>query len=654
MKRSIISLLLLFCFISSWAQINDTYWRDDKTGDWLLGITDKNIIYDCKIWDISSVNEKKGSFSITATNNGQLLALNISKEKDSQRTITINKQKHVCSLITSEFLPDYPEKDTRTDFTDNHYRKGDSVTIVGWIRDTPESLKDEEFWLTGTSVYDVDNLITKVDSLGLFSFRMPVWNSTYYSYRDLNILVEPNETYFILLDRISNQTLFMGKNARVLNEINHYKISPEVTNYYDIKDFDATAFLAKNESIKNIAIQQLDSICNEHPTLSVRFKTFWQNNIHAKIADILMQGRFKMPNFKVSDEYFKVVTDEYIKKIQEPYTTCGNFCYFMTDYADNIEKTNEDKFWEMVKYGIFSADKAGITKLSEQEKQHVEDFVTEYNILQGKLNNTTDTVAKKKLIEEYENKDFCKTFNKLSENKELNEYVRNKLESRKTYYLLEDLKALGFSQNFLDMYLCQKLIISIDKNRIPLSQRELAICNDNIQSQAVKDYVYELSDKYEAISKRMLSDECLKSNDIVKGLSDGEQIFKKLVEPYKGKIILIDVWGTWCGPCKYDLSHSQEEYERLKPYDMVFMYLANTSPEESWKNVIKEYNVTGDNVVHYRLPDNQQKAVQEYLKVEHYPTNRLVDKDGSLLDVEVYVGDLPSLEDTINKLTGKQ
>ena len=87
---------------------------------------------------------------------------------------------------------------------------------------------------------------------------------------------------------------------------------------------------------------------------------------------------------------------------------------------------------------------------------------------------------------------------------------------------------------------------------------------------------------------------------------------------------------------------------------MVFMYLANTSPEESWKNVIKEYNVTGDNVVHYRLPDNQQKAVQEYLKVEHYPTNRLVDKDGSLLDVEVYVGDLPSLEDTINKLTGKQ
>lgn len=654
MKRSIISLLLLFCFISSWAQINDTYWRDDKTGDWLLGITDKNIIYDCKIWDISSVNEKKGSFSITAINNGQQLALNISKEKDSQRTITINKQKHVCSLITSEFLPDYPEKDTRKVFADNHYCKGDSVTIVGWIRDTPESLKDEEFWLTGTSVYDVDNPITKVGSLGLFSFRMPVWNSTYYSYRDLNILVEPNETYFILLDRISNQTLFMGKNARVLNEINHYKISPEVTNHYDIKDFDATAFLAKNESIKNSAIQQLDSICNEHPTLSVRFKTFWQNNIHAKIADILMQGRFNMPNFKVSDEYFKVVTDEYLKKIQEPYTTCGNFCYFMTDYADNIEKTDEDKFWEMVKYGIFSADKAGITKLSEQEKQHVEDFVTEYNILQGKLNNTTDTVAKKKLIEEFENKDFCKTFNKLSENKELNEYVRNKLESRKTYYLLEDLKALGFSQNFLDMYLCQKLIINIDKNRIPLSQRELAICNDNIQSQAVKDYVYELSDKYEAISKRMLSDECLKSNDIVKGLSDGEQIFKKLVEPYKGKIILIDVWGTWCGPCKYDLSHSQEEYERLKPYDMVFMYLANTSPEESWKNVIKEYNVTGDNVVHYRLPDNQQKAVQEYLKVEHYPTNRLVDKDGSLLDVEVYVGDLPSLEDTINKLTGKQ
>ena len=69
----------------------------------------------------------------------------------------------------------------------------------------------------------------------------------------------------------------------------------------------------------------------------------------------------------------------------------------------------------------------------------------------------------------------------------------------------------------------------------------------------------------------------------------------------------------------------QEEYERLKPYDMVFMYFASNSNEKGWKNVIKEYNVTGANVAHYNLPDAQQKLLEKYVGVQGYPTYRLID-----------------------------
>ena len=169
-----------------------------------------------------------------------------------------------------------------------------------------------------------------------------------------------------------------------------------------------------------------------------------------------------------------------------------------------------------------------------------------------------------------------------------------------------------------------------------------------------RDYVHEMHDRYAALGKQVLSSDNLKSNDIVKDITEGEKIFRKLVEPYKGKIILIDVWGTWCAPCKEALSHSQEEYERLKPYDMVFMYLANSSPENSWKNVIKEYNVTGDNVVHFNLPAAQQKAVENYIKVSAYPTYKLVDQNGNLLDVNADPHHLDVLEKLIKRILGKE
>lgn len=108
-------------------------------------------------------------------------------------------------------------------------------------------------------------------------------------------------------------------------------------------------------------------------------------------------------------------------------------------------------------------------------------------------------------------------------------------------------------------------------------------------------------------------------------------------------MVLIDVWGTWCDPCKKALSHSAEEYERLKDIDMVFLYLANHSDDESWKNVIKEYNILGDNVVHYNLPADQQNAVENYLNVQAFPTYRLIDREGRVLDVNADPRDLERL-----------
>ena len=38
----------------------------------------------------------------------------------------------------------------------------------------------------------------------------------------------------------------------------------------------------------------------------------------------------------------------------------------------------------------------------------------------------------------------------------------------------------------------------------------------------------------------------------------GEKLLRHILEPYKGKLVLLDVWGTWCAPCKMALAHSKD------------------------------------------------------------------------------------------------
>ncbi|MBQ3244335.1 MAG: TlpA family protein disulfide reductase [Bacteroidaceae bacterium] len=111
---------------------------------------------------------------------------------------------------------------------------------------------------------------------------------------------------------------------------------------------------------------------------------------------------------------------------------------------------------------------------------------------------------------------------------------------------------------------------------------------------------------------------------------NGKDIFQKLIAPYRGRVIYVDIWGTWCGPCLQEMQFLPQLHEELKNLPVTYMYLANNSPEELWGKATRRFGLEGTDCVNLRLPDAQQSAVEEYLGVQGFPTFLLVAPDGTV------------------------
>ena len=83
-------------------------------------------------------------------------------------------------------------------------------------------------------------------------------------------------------------------------------------------------YLSFCDSLKNVALEELDAVCKEHPTLSSRYALFNRNYILSESASDLMQARYRVPDYNLPKEYFDYVTANYLNKIEEPYTAWGN------------------------------------------------------------------------------------------------------------------------------------------------------------------------------------------------------------------------------------------------------------------------------------------------------------------------------------------
>ena len=627
-----------------WKQLFPSYWRDDMTGDWKIAFFDDCAIYDCKFWDYKQrdVNSKTGEATIVMTNGNDELKVAIGKDKKGMRPIQIDNQKTTYSMITSRFLPDYPTKDTRTDFVDTDYKE-DTVTVIGWIKDMPEhykQLKTLDFGFTNFFTSAWEEIHADLDEQGRFSVKIPILNSSEF-FIDwercfIRNMFEPGKTYFLLYDFSEGRRYFMGDDCRLQNELFKYPLDwQSIRMEREDKDFDK--YIASVDSLIKAQYAYTDNLCQTHPTLSTRFGIYRKGNTLMQQAYDFGQSRFNAPNFQFPDEMHQYATDTFWKKLEKPYTLHRELNGFLHDYLDDvIRKRTWSVNWNIYDYIHAIASNDEELALLNQWKSWLLDA-------RAKVAAAPEE-EKQKVAEKLDadNAEMIEKVNKLfSSPKGLK--VQNGINlikrMRQEAFALD---SLGADPLIKDIWLSQMVYKEIDNSRMTLPTMVIDTLKALSSNMHGIESVEKVNEHYLALENREFDKLVIKSSDNLMDLSEGEALLKKILAPYKGKFVLLDIWGTWCSPCKEALSHSTEEYERLKDYDIVFLYLANNSPQTAWENVIKEYNVSGPNVFHYNLPAKLQTAIEHYLDVHAWPTYKLFNRDGDLLDLNV---DARHLED---------
>jgi peroxiredoxin len=100
----------------------------------------------------------------------------------------------------------------------------------------------------------------------------------------------------------------------------------------------------------------------------------------------------------------------------------------------------------------------------------------------------------------------------------------------------------------------------------------------------------------------------------------------KKLSDLKGKVIWINFFATWCGPCRQELPHLQKEiYDKLKNnknFELIIL-----GREHSWEEINKFATDNKFNMPFYQ--DNGRKVFSLYAK-QNIPRNFIIDKDGKV------------------------
>ena len=138
-----------------------------------------------------------------------------------------------------------------------------------------------------------------------------------------------------------------------------------------------------------------------------------------------------------------------------------------------------------------------------------------------------------------------------------------------------------------------------------------------------QDTLISLSQK-ERVKKALL--DINKAPDfILKALNDSSYTLSNL----QGKVVLINFWATWCGPCRMEIPEFNELYKNYHEKGFEILGISVSDNKKQLKNFTKSFTV--DYPLLYGSPRDMNNIMKDYGGVYAVPSSFLIGKEGSII-----------------------
>lgn len=109
---------------------------------------------------------------------------------------------------------------------------------------------------------------------------------------------------------------------------------------------------------------------------------------------------------------------------------------------------------------------------------------------------------------------------------------------------------------------------------------------------------------------------------------DGETV---ALADYRGEVVLLNFWATWCGPCRLEMPVLQDYHSRFSGQGLTVLGVNFDEPREDVAAFQRELNLT------FPLLLDPGGAVQDLYRIRGYPSTFVVDRDGMISTVHIGV-----------------